>query len=131
IAVLEAAGMERRDLVKVNVLLTRAGDVAASRTIRDEALQGAAPASTLAVISALAHPDLLFEVEAVAARPACIGADQKDILRLRREPTRSQAQLAKAESQRDRLLEHNRKLRKLMEEAGLKVPARLRWPDNN
>jgi Putative translation initiation inhibitor, yjgF family len=70
IAVLEAGGMERGDLVKVNVLLTRASDVPASRGIRDEALQGAAPASTLLVISALAHPDLLFEVEAVAARPA-------------------------------------------------------------
>ena len=70
IAVLEAGGMARSDLVKVNVLLTRAGDVPASRKIRDEALQGAAPASTLAVISALAHPDLLFEVEAVAARAA-------------------------------------------------------------
>jgi 2-iminobutanoate/2-iminopropanoate deaminase len=56
--------------VKVNVLLTRASDVPASRGIRDEALQGAAPASTLLVISALAHPDLLFEVEAVAARSA-------------------------------------------------------------
>ena len=68
IAVLEAGGMERGDLVKVNVLLTRASDVPASRGIRDDALQGAAPASTLLVISALAHPDLLFEVEAVAAR---------------------------------------------------------------
>lgn len=57
--------------------------------------------------------------------------DQKYLVQLRRELTRSQAQLAKAESQRDRLLEQNRKLRTLMEEAGLKVPARLRWPDNN
>jgi len=70
IAVLEAGGMERGDLVKVNVLLTRASDVPASRGIRDEALQGAAPASTLLVVSALAHPDLLFEVDAVAARSA-------------------------------------------------------------
>jgi 2-iminobutanoate/2-iminopropanoate deaminase len=70
IAVLQAGGMERRDLVKVNVFLTRAGDVPASRAIRDEALQGAAPASTLLVINALAHPDLLIEVEAVAAQSA-------------------------------------------------------------
>jgi 2-iminobutanoate/2-iminopropanoate deaminase len=70
IAVLQAGGMERRDLVKVNVFLTRATDVPASRAIRDEALQGATPASTLLVISALAHPDLLIEVEALAARSA-------------------------------------------------------------
>jgi 2-iminobutanoate/2-iminopropanoate deaminase len=68
IAVLQAGGMERRDLVKVNVFLTRAGDVPASRAIRDEALRGAAPASTLLVITALAHPDLLIEIEAVAAQ---------------------------------------------------------------
>jgi enamine deaminase RidA (YjgF/YER057c/UK114 family) len=68
IAVLEAAGMRRGDLVKTNVFLTRASDVAAQRAIREEALQGAAPCSTLLVISALAHPDLLIEVEGVAAR---------------------------------------------------------------
>jgi len=70
IAVLEAGGMGRGDLVKVNVFLTRAGDVPASRRIRDAALQGAAPASTLLVISALAVPELLIEVEAIAAKAA-------------------------------------------------------------
>jgi len=60
--------MELADLVKVNVFLTRAGDIPASRSIRDEALQGAAPASTLLVVAGLAHPDLLIEIEAVAAR---------------------------------------------------------------
>ncbi len=69
IAVLEAGGMTRGDLVKVNVFLTRAQDVAASRAIRDAALQGAAPASTLLVVAALARPEILFEVEAVAAKP--------------------------------------------------------------
>jgi 2-iminobutanoate/2-iminopropanoate deaminase len=68
LAVLKAGGMEPGDLVMVNVYLTRAGDVAASRKIRDEALAGAAPASTLLVVAALAIPDLLIEVDAVAAR---------------------------------------------------------------
>ena len=68
IAVLEAGGMTRAELVKVNVFLTRAGDVVASRAARDEALKGAARASTLLVVAALAHPDLLIEVEALAAR---------------------------------------------------------------
>lgn len=69
LGVLKAGGMERGDLVKVNVFLTRASDVPASRQFRDEALAGAAPASTLLVIPALAHPDLLIEVDAIAARP--------------------------------------------------------------
>jgi 2-iminobutanoate/2-iminopropanoate deaminase len=68
LAVLKAGGMEPGDLVMVNVYLTRASDVAASRQIRDEALAGAAPASTMLVISALALPGLLIEVDAVAAR---------------------------------------------------------------
>jgi hypothetical protein len=55
--------------------------------------------------------------------------DDKYLVRLRRELTRSQAQLGKAESQRDRLLEQNRKLRKLIEDNGVKLPVRLRWPD--
>lgn len=68
LAVLKAGGMGPGDLVKVNVFLTRAGDVPASRQIRDEALAGAAPASTLLVVAALALPDILFEVDAVAAK---------------------------------------------------------------
>jgi len=57
--------------------------------------------------------------------------DQNDkyLVQLRRELTRRQAQLGKAESQRDKLLEQNRKLRKLIEDNGVKLPARLRWPD--
>jgi hypothetical protein len=56
-------------------------------------------------------------------------SDKKYLVQLRRELTRSQARLGKAESQRDRLLEQNRKLRRLIEDKGLKLPARLRWPD--
>jgi 2-iminobutanoate/2-iminopropanoate deaminase len=70
VACLEADGMTVQDLVKVNVFLTRAGDLAASRIARDKVLGGAQPASTLVVVSALANPDLLIEVEGVAARPA-------------------------------------------------------------
>jgi enamine deaminase RidA (YjgF/YER057c/UK114 family) len=70
IAVLTAGGMSVHDLVKVTVLLTRPQDVAANRTIRDRALLGAQPASTLMIVAGLAHPDLLIEVEAIAAKPA-------------------------------------------------------------
>lgn len=68
IACLEADGMSVRDLVKVNVILTRAGDVAASRGIRDRMLQGAQPASTLIIAAGLAAPDWLIEVEGIAAQ---------------------------------------------------------------
>ncbi len=68
VAVLTAGGMSVHDLVKVTILLTRASDVAASRVIRDRALMGAEPASTLMIVAGLAHPDLLIEVEAIAAK---------------------------------------------------------------
>jgi 2-iminobutanoate/2-iminopropanoate deaminase len=70
IACLEADGMSAADLVKVNVILTRTGDVAASRAVRDRVLQGAQPASTLIVVSSLASPDWLIEVEGIAAKAA-------------------------------------------------------------
>jgi enamine deaminase RidA (YjgF/YER057c/UK114 family) len=68
IDILAAAGMGVEDLVKVNIFVTGAQHVAASRTIRDAALEGAQPASTFLVVAALAHPDLVVEIEAVAAK---------------------------------------------------------------
>lgn len=68
VAIVEAGGMTVQDLVKVNVFLTRQSDVPASRIVRDNALKGAAPASTLLVVAGLARPDMLIEVEGIAAR---------------------------------------------------------------
>jgi enamine deaminase RidA (YjgF/YER057c/UK114 family) len=65
-AVVEAAGMRRQDLVKVTVFLTNADDVPLYREMRDEMLDGHAPASTLLIISALASPALVVEIEAEA-----------------------------------------------------------------
>ena len=70
IAIINAAGFEVADLVKVTLLLTRASDIPASRLIRDRMLGPVEPASTLMVVAGLAAPDLLFEVEGVAARAA-------------------------------------------------------------
>ena len=67
-AILTAAGMSVADLVKVNIFVTSAEYVAASRAIRDAALKGAEPASTFLVVAALAHPELVVEIEAVAAK---------------------------------------------------------------
>ncbi len=70
IAIINAAGFEVADLVKVTLLLTRPSDIPASRLIRDRMLGPVEPASTLMVVAGLAAPDLLFEVEGVAARAA-------------------------------------------------------------
>jgi 2-iminobutanoate/2-iminopropanoate deaminase len=67
-AILTAAGMSVADLVKVNIFVTSAEYVAASRAIRDAALNGAEPASTFLVVAALAHPELVVEIDAVAAK---------------------------------------------------------------
>ncbi len=67
LAILDSAGMAPGDLVKVNAYLTRAEDTGLYRQVRDRMLAGAEPASTLIVITALAHPDWLVEIEAVAA----------------------------------------------------------------
>ena len=70
IACIHASGFDVHDLVKVTVLLTRAGDIAAYRRIRDRMLGPVEPASTLMIVAGLAAPELLIEVEGVAARAA-------------------------------------------------------------
>ena len=67
LAILGSAGMGPHDLVKITVFLTRSKDVGIYREVRDRMLAGATPASTLLIISALADPGWLVEVEAVAA----------------------------------------------------------------
>ena len=52
----------------MTVLLTRASDIAASRVVRDRMLGAVEPASTLMIVAGLAAPELLIEVEGVAAR---------------------------------------------------------------
>ena len=68
LAVLAGAGMEPADIVRVNAYVTRPEGVPVFRAVRDRMLDGAEPASTLLVVSALAHPDWLVEIECVAAR---------------------------------------------------------------
>ena len=69
LACLDANGMTAKDLVKLTILLVDAGDVAAMRAARTAILgPDVTPTSTLMVISALAAPDLLVEVEAIAAK---------------------------------------------------------------
>lgn len=66
--VLEEAGGTFRDLVKVNVLLTRASDVAPMNALYAGAFGPAPfPARTTCVVHALPDPKMLIEIEAVAA----------------------------------------------------------------
>jgi enamine deaminase RidA (YjgF/YER057c/UK114 family) len=67
-AVLAAAGMGVEHLVKCTHFLTRAEDVPVYGNVRSRHLGEARPASTLLVISALARPGMLVEVEAIAAK---------------------------------------------------------------
>lgn len=66
--VLRQAGATFKHLVKVNVLLTRASDVAAMNKLYAEAFGPAPyPARTTCVVVALPDPKMLIEIEAVAS----------------------------------------------------------------
>ncbi len=65
--VLKECGMGLENLAKITVYLTSPDFVEIHRSIQKEALEGIVPASTLLIVSGLARPQLLVEVEAVAA----------------------------------------------------------------
>ena len=66
--VLAEAGGSLRDLVKVNVLLTRAFDVATMNVLYAPAFGPAPyPARTTCVVQALPDPAMLIEIECVAS----------------------------------------------------------------
>lgn len=69
-AILSDAGMGFEDLIKINIYLTDPQYTGASRTQRDKYLGKLErpPAATLAIISQLANPKFLVEIEAVAAK---------------------------------------------------------------
>ena len=66
--VLNEAGASFRDLVKVNVLLTRASDVATMNALYAGAFGPPPyPARTTCVVQALPDPKMLIEIECVAS----------------------------------------------------------------
>ena len=66
--VLDEADASFRDLVKVNVLLTRASDVAAMNALYASAFGPPPyPARTTCVVKALPNPAMLIEIECVAS----------------------------------------------------------------
>lgn len=66
--VLAAAGMGIEDLVHVNIYFLDEAKVPVVRAIRDRWLGAHKPSSTFAVVRALAQPDWLYEMDAVAAK---------------------------------------------------------------
>jgi 2-iminobutanoate/2-iminopropanoate deaminase len=75
LAILEANGMGIADVVKLNSYIINPSDLGAFRAARTRVFGDAKPASTLAVIQALAGPQYLVEIEAVAAQ----GVAMRDI----------------------------------------------------
>jgi len=65
--VLQAAGGDLGDLLKITTYITNLDDFPAVAEIRSSFFPGPLPASTLIVVSRLAQPELLLEVEGMAA----------------------------------------------------------------
>lgn len=66
--VLDEAGATFRDLVKLNVLLTRSPDVATMNVLYAAAFGPAPyPARTTCVVHALPNPNMLIEIEGIAS----------------------------------------------------------------
>jgi enamine deaminase RidA (YjgF/YER057c/UK114 family) len=69
-AAVEAAGMTPDDIVKLTIYMTKnaADNMLYSRECRAEALGGAKPGATLIYVAGLADPDMVIEVDVVAAK---------------------------------------------------------------
>ena len=65
--VLQAAGGDVANLMKITTYITRIEDFPAVAEARTATFSGELPASTLIVVKSLFHPDFLIEVEGVAA----------------------------------------------------------------
>jgi enamine deaminase RidA (YjgF/YER057c/UK114 family) len=68
IGILEKSGMTVSDIVKVTQYLTQADDIAAYAKVRTRYLGQVRPASMLLVIPQLVWPEILVEVEVIAAK---------------------------------------------------------------
>jgi enamine deaminase RidA (YjgF/YER057c/UK114 family) len=68
VAILKDARMAPADLVRIQVYLTDARFIPVYRAIRDKYIGPVPPASTLLIVSALADPAFLVEIEAIAAK---------------------------------------------------------------
>lgn len=65
-SILKECGGDLRSIVKMTTLLTDARSLDAFRRVRDEIFKKPVPANTLMIVTALASPDYLVEIEAIA-----------------------------------------------------------------
>ena len=70
LAVLAEAGMDHTCVVDAHVYITDRTHIALYRETRDRVLKGHRSAATLLIVSGLADPRLVVEVDLVAAAPA-------------------------------------------------------------
>jgi enamine deaminase RidA (YjgF/YER057c/UK114 family) len=68
LAVLRDAGMDARDIVRINAYVTDRAHLKAYMAARDLYVSDPPPASTLVIVSGFADPAFKVEVEVVAAR---------------------------------------------------------------
>jgi enamine deaminase RidA (YjgF/YER057c/UK114 family) len=69
VEILKANGMQKRHLVKLNTYLTDPRDIGAYRAARKKVIGDAiVPPATLVIIDGLAAPEMLIEIEAMAAK---------------------------------------------------------------
>lgn len=66
-AILAAAGLGLRDVVRINAFVTDRAHLGAYMAVRDRIFPEPAPASTLMIVSGFARPEFKVEVEAIAA----------------------------------------------------------------
>jgi reactive intermediate/imine deaminase len=69
-AALDAAGAKFSDVVKMNTYITDMDQAPAVREVRARYFGDTTPASTLVQVVRLARPELLLEIEVIAALPA-------------------------------------------------------------
>jgi 2-iminobutanoate/2-iminopropanoate deaminase len=68
LAVLRNADMGPEDIVRMTTYCVDAADNAIARRVRNDFIPGYDKASTFLVVKALASPDCLFEIDAIAAK---------------------------------------------------------------
>lgn len=66
--VMAAAGFDREHLLRATIYVTRPGQVAVYRRVRDRLLDGHLCANTYIEVAGLAAPEFLVEIEAEAVR---------------------------------------------------------------
>lgn len=77
-AVLAEDGMTLANIVRLSVYVTAREHMQGYRLSRDRHFPGTPPSTTLLMVSGLARPEFLVEIEAIAAAPEHVGESALD-----------------------------------------------------